>query len=116
MPTPPPPNAAIAELATCLGEKDARELVGMFLQSFPTSMQTLATAERSVALRAAHSMKSSARIVGLFLLSRQMSELEDRLGKDNATVTPEDLSSAQEKYDAAAPALRAFVGTTPPSP
>ena len=63
--------------------------------------------------RAAHSLKSSARIVGLMTLSRQMAELESRLSNPTGDVAPTDITAAQEKFDAVAPTLRAFSAPAP---
>lgn len=104
----PPPNDAIAELAQGLGEEDARELVRMFLNGFESTMAALSSKDREDRRRAAHSLKSSARIVGLLTLSRQMAELEDRLAREDGDVTPADISGARDKFDQIAPTLRAF--------
>jgi HPt (histidine-containing phosphotransfer) domain-containing protein len=108
MARPPPPNDAIAELAHGLGEEDARELVRMFLTGFDLTLASLSASGREDRRRAAHSLKSSARIVGLLALSRQMADLEDRLSKGKGDVTPEDISAARRKFDEAEPVLRAF--------
>lgn len=105
---PPPPNDAIAELAHGLGEEDARELVRMFLSGFELTLSALSSKNREDRRRAAHSLKSSSRIVGLLALSRQMAELEDRLSKEAGDVLPTDVSAAREKFDEIAPVLRAF--------
>ncbi|HEX2854185.1 MAG TPA: Hpt domain-containing protein [Opitutaceae bacterium] len=110
MAQPPPPNDAIAELAQGLGEEDARELVRMFLNGFELTLAALSSKDREDRRRAAHSLKSSSRIVGLLALSRQMAELEDRLAKDEGEVVPADVSAARQKFDEIAPVLRAFAG------
>jgi HPt (histidine-containing phosphotransfer) domain-containing protein len=111
----PPPNAAIAELAHGLGMDDARELVRMFLDGFEGTIVALSASGREERRRAAHSLKSSARIVGLMTLSRQMAELEDRLSTERGDVLPADISAAREKFEAAAPGLRAFADNSPTS-
>lgn len=108
----PPPNSAIAELVSGLGEEDARELVGMFLKGFEPTLAGLSAADREEQRRAAHSLKSSARIVGLIELSGLMSELEARLGKANGSIAPTDVSSAQKKFNEEAARLRAFATST----
>ena len=106
----PPPNAAIAELANGLGDEDARELVGMFLNSFEPTLHALGGPDREEQRRAAHSLKSSARIVGMMELSGLMSELENRLAKPDGAVSPTDIDSARQKFARLAPALLAFAG------
>jgi HPt (histidine-containing phosphotransfer) domain-containing protein len=108
VPRPPPPNAAIADLANGLGMEDARELVRMFLDGFDATLAALSSSDREERKRAAHSLKSSARIVGLMTLSRQMAEVEDRLSKDRGDVTPTDIATARERFEASAATLRAF--------
>jgi HPt (histidine-containing phosphotransfer) domain-containing protein len=92
--------------------EDARDLVRMFLDGFDSTLAALSAPEREERRRAAHSLKSSARIVGLMTLSRQMGELENRLSTPKGEVSPGDISAAREKFETAAPTLRAFA--TPP--
>lgn len=112
MSRPPPPNPAIADLANGLGLEDARDLVRMFLDGFDSTLASLSAKEREERRRAAHSLKSSARIVGLMTLSRQMGELENRLSTPEGDVAPADISTARKNFETAAPTLRAFA--TPP--
>jgi HPt (histidine-containing phosphotransfer) domain-containing protein len=88
--------------------EDARDLVRMFLDGFDSTLAALSAPEPEERRRAAHSLKSSARIVGLMPLSRQMAELENRLSTPQAEVLPADISTAREKFEAAEPTLRAF--------
>jgi HPt (histidine-containing phosphotransfer) domain-containing protein len=111
MPNPPPPNRAIAELVHGLGDEDARELVGMFLKGFDSMLVALAGEDREEQRRAAHSLKSSARIVGLMELSHLMGQLETRLSGAEGAVASADVSTARKKFDEDAPALRAFATT-----
>ena len=105
----PPPNSAIAELSSTLGEDSARELVVMFLANFPTSLEELQAGERERRRRAAHSLKSSAHIVGADALSRQMAELEARLTQPTGDVTPADLAATVAEFERVAVGLRAYV-------
>jgi HPt (histidine-containing phosphotransfer) domain-containing protein len=113
VPNPPPPNPAIAELAQGLGLEDARDLVGMFLRGFEVTIDALHSADREEQRRAAHSLKSSARIVGLMELSELMGEIERRLGRASGAVTPEDFTNARKLFTDGAAALKAFSGETP---
>lgn len=108
VPNLPPPNPAIAELAQGLGPEDARDLVGMFLSGFDPTITALRSADREEQRRAAHSLKSSARIVGLLELSHLMGEIEERLGRASGAVTTADLAKARELFTAGAVALKAF--------
>jgi HPt (histidine-containing phosphotransfer) domain-containing protein len=104
----PPPNASIAELASGLGLEDARDLVRLFLDSFDETLAALSAKDLTERRRAAHSLKSSARIVGLLGISQQMAELELRLSSPPGDVTPADISAARKEFETVAPALRAF--------
>ncbi len=103
------PNAAIAELATCLGEEDARELVRMFLRSFEPSLASLDAANQEERRRIVHGVKSSARIVGVLPLSRWMRDLEERLAAGEALLDS-DLTEAKRLFAEARPALQNFAG------
>jgi HPt (histidine-containing phosphotransfer) domain-containing protein len=104
----PPPNSALEELAEALGEESARELAEMFLTSFPAVLQDLGAADREQRKRAAHSLKSSARIVGATLLSNRMAELESRLTNTPADITPADLTATVADFEQIAIELRAY--------
>jgi len=104
----PPPNSAIAELSSSLGEDSARELVEMFLNSFAAILRDLNGPDREQRKRAAHSLKSSARIVGAGVLANRMAELEARLTNTTGDVTKEDLAATVEEFERVAIGLRAF--------
>lgn len=106
----PPPNGAIEELSSALGEESARELVEIFLNSFETVLKELNSGDREQSRRAAHSLKSSSRIVGATALSNRMAELEARLANIGSEVTPEDVTATIAEFDQIAASLRAFVG------
>ncbi len=104
----PPPNAAIAELSSSLGEDSARELVEMFLGNFPTVLAELNSGDREQRRRAAHSLKSSSHIVGADRLSGRMAELEARLTLPSGSVSHEDVTGTIEEFERIAVALRAY--------
>ena len=110
MPNPTPPNSAIAELTEGLGLEDAQDLVGMFLKGFEAALAALQSSDHEEQRRAAHSLKSSARIVGLLELSHMMGQIEERLGRPTGGVTKADLAKARKLFEAKSPALTAFVG------
>ena len=112
MPPVPPPNSAIAELAASLGEDSARELADMFLTSFAAVLHDLKSADHEERKRAAHSLKSSARIVGASALSGRMAELEARLTHTSGDVTPADLAATVEDFERIAADLRAYAKQT----
>lgn len=108
MPSVPPPNSAIAELASTLGEDSARELAGMFLSSFAAVLHDLQGRDREERKRAAHSLKSSSRIVGATKLSGQMADLEARLTNTTGDVTPDDITATVTEFERVAAELRPY--------
>ena len=107
----PPPNESLAELASVLGEDNVRTLVTTFLRDFPQSLKELDGGERKNRHRAAHSMKSNARLMGANALSERMAELEARLEKEaGPDVTPADLAAIAAEFETVAGPLRAFAG------
>jgi HPt (histidine-containing phosphotransfer) domain-containing protein len=112
MPTSPPPNEALADLAAVLGDDNVRTLVRTFLRDFPVSFQALGTTtDRKDRHRIAHSMKSNSRLMGAHELSQRMAALEERLSQENgADLQPADLAGISADFEAIAGSLRAFVG------
>lgn len=107
----PPPNEALAELASVLGDDNVRTLVRTFLRDFPTSFQELSGGDRKNRHRIAHSMKSNSRLMGAHALSDRMAALEDRLASsDGADVNEEDLKQISAHFEEIAGPLREFVG------
>ena len=104
----PPPNSAMEELATALGEESARELADMFLTTFAAVLRDLSAGTREERKRAAHSLKSSARIVGANTLSARMSDLEARLTNTPGDITPEDITATVGDFEKIAVVLRAY--------
>ena len=108
----PPPNDALAELASVLGDDNVRTLVRTFLRDFPVSFQELSTSpERKNRHRVAHSMKSNSRLMGAMSLSQRMAALEERLAQpDGADVNAQDLAAISAEFETIAAPLRRFVG------
>jgi HPt (histidine-containing phosphotransfer) domain-containing protein len=104
----PPPNSAMAELASALGDESARELAEMFLTSFEAVLRDLNAGDREQRRRAAHSLKSSSRIVGASALSSRMSDLEARLTNTTDDITPEDIVATLADFERIAVLLRAY--------
>ena len=108
MPLVPPPNNAMAELAAALGEDSARELAEMFLTTFAAVLRDLNTGDRDERKRAAHSLKSSSRIVGATALSSRMAEIEARLTNTDGDITPEDIVATMADFEQIAIELRTY--------
>jgi HPt (histidine-containing phosphotransfer) domain-containing protein len=104
----PPPNSAIEELASALGEESARELTEMFLTTFEAVLRGLTAGNREERKRAAHSLKSSSRIVGADTLSARMSDLEARLTNTPGDITPEDITATVTEFERISVGLRAY--------
>ena len=109
MPPAPPPNPALAELASVLGADNVRTLVRTFLREFPASFAQLTGGERQNRHRVAHSMKSNSRLMGAEALSKRMAEIEARLSEENdRDVTPDDLTRISAEFEEIATPLRKF--------
>ena len=107
----PPPNEALADLASVLGDDNVRTLVRTFLRDFPPSFQELNGGDRANRHRIAHSINSNARLMGAISLSDRMAELEKRLeGPAGDDITPADLRAINAEFEEIAGPLRAFVG------
>ena len=111
MSSPLPPNDALAEFISAMGDDNVRKLVGTFLRDFPNSMRDLAVADRKNGRRIAHRMKSEARMMGATALAQRMLELQERLTPEiGRAFEPSDLVAIQADFDAIAPTLRRYVG------
>jgi HPt (histidine-containing phosphotransfer) domain-containing protein len=110
MPSSPPPNEALAELAEVLGDDNVRTLVRTFLRDFPVSFSELKNGDRQNQHRVAHSMKSNSRLMGALELSQRMAKLEAHLENEGATVSAQELTEISAEFEAIAVPLRAFVG------
>lgn len=110
MPPVPPPNDALAELSSVLGEDNVRTLVRTFLRDFPVSLRDLGGGDRKQRHRIAHSMKSNSRLMGANELSQRMADLETRLETGGEDVNATDLAAISAQYEAIAPPLRSFAG------
>ena len=112
MSSSPPPNEALAELASVLGDDNVRTLVRTFLRDFPISFQELSNnADRKNRHRIAHSMKSNSRLMGAHTLSQRMAAIEERLAQENgADINAQDLAGISADFEAVAGPLRTFVG------
>src|ERR1043165_4472988 len=109
MPSSPPPNAALADLAAVLGQDNVKTLVRTFLRDFPLSFKGLTEGDRQNRHRLAHSMKSNSRLMGALSLSQRMAELEKRLSDQfGEDVTQDDLAKISADFETIAIPLRKF--------
>ena len=104
----PPPNDALRDLSSLLGDTATREIVQVFLADFPATIEKMATSGPEDQLRLAHGLKSSALHMGSEGLSRRMGELEDRLSRQGGSVAPGELAEAMSDFESFAAALRKY--------
>jgi hypothetical protein len=104
----PPPNEALRDLASLLGDQATREIVELFLHDFPGSMRILASCGREDQLRLAHGLRSSALHMGAEGLSRRMAAIEDRLNQSGEPATQEEVAGAMADFEAFAGDLRRY--------
>ena len=100
----PPPTPELAELAELLGPADARELTRAFLRDTPKLIADLADATAtpsgpSVRQLAAHSLKSTSRLVGATALSILADQLEARLVKGGLPPTVTEILAINDEFE-----------------
>jgi hypothetical protein len=106
----PPPNEALKDLASLLGEEATREIVRLFLNDFPASVRSLASSGRVEQMRIAHGLKSSALHMGATGLSERMGAIEERLATPGETIGAGDLLEAVADFEAFASDLQKYAG------
>jgi HPt (histidine-containing phosphotransfer) domain-containing protein len=106
----PPPNLALQDLASLVGENAAREIVQLFLNSFPESIRNLGRSSRPDQMRIAHGLKSSALHMGADRLSERIGEIESKLAQPGVTLGQGDLEPAIAEFDDFAGDLRKYAG------
>lgn len=106
--SPAPPNLALQDLATLVGNDAAREIVRLFLSSFPEAVRGLGTGSRQEQMRIAHGLRSSALHMGAERLSNLITEIEDKLARPGFVLAPGDLAAAVGEFDAFASDLRKY--------
>jgi HPt (histidine-containing phosphotransfer) domain-containing protein len=104
----PPPNDALRDLSSFLGDTATKEIVQVFLADFPATIEKMLTSGQEDQLRLAHSLKSSALHMGSEGLSKRMAELEDRLSRPGGAVVPGELAEAMSDFEAFASDLRKY--------
>ncbi len=107
----PPPNQALDDLAQLVGDDAAKEIVRLFLDSFPESIRELGTSGRQDQMRIAHGLKSSALHMGAARLSERIGEVETKLAESAGTLGPGDLAATSAEFESFAGALRQYAGT-----
>lgn len=107
---PQPPNDALRDLESLLGDTATKEIVSVFLDDFPATIRRMRESGSEDQLRLAHSLKSSALHMGSESLSRRMGGLEDRLSRLGGTVEPREMDEAMAEFEAFAAGLRAYSG------
>ncbi|HEY5228604.1 MAG TPA: Hpt domain-containing protein [Opitutaceae bacterium] len=103
-----PPNDSVEALAAVLGEDSAKEIVRLYLSSFPETLRALIDGSREDQLRLVHGVKSSSLHMGATELSERLALIEGRLIKGDETLTQDDLAAIEAGYNAVEPALRIY--------
>jgi HPt (histidine-containing phosphotransfer) domain-containing protein len=110
MPHSTPPNPALAELLSIIGEANTREIVRTFLHEAPLLLQNLNSTDRPDRHRAAHSLKSSALLVGAEEIAARAAVLEGQLAKPGGQISPAEIRALAKDLVSASPALTEFAG------
>jgi HPt (histidine-containing phosphotransfer) domain-containing protein len=105
---PPPPNLALKDLASLVGDDAAREIVRLFLQTFPDSIHSLRSSSRPDQMRVVHGLKSSALHMGAEQLTERITAIEDKLTEPGTTLGAGDVAAAMAEFEAFAVYLRAY--------
>jgi HPt (histidine-containing phosphotransfer) domain-containing protein len=108
--SPPPPNNALRELESLLGDDATREIVRIYLRDFPQSIGRLGGGTQEEKQRIVHGLSSSSLHMGAQALSVRLASIEDRLKKPGETVQPEELASVAGDFEDIAPPLRRYAG------
>ncbi len=105
-----PPNQALKDLALLVGDDAAKEIVQLFLHSFPDSIRSLGVSSRQDQMRITHGLKSSALHMGAERLVDQISVIDAKLAQPGEKVTQADLAPAMTEFEAFAGSLREYAG------
>lgn len=108
-----PPTPELAELAELLGPADARELTRTFLHDTPRLIADLADASDTpsgppVQQIAAHSLKSTARLVGANVLAALAGNLETRMAAGGPSPSVTEILAINDEYERVSGILSRF--------
>lgn len=104
-----PPNEALTQLSEILGMEDTRDLVRTYLREYAGLVCAMAEGDRATQHRAAHSLKSSSRYMGLSSLVPLLLALETRLMQPNEKTSQADIEAINNELARVIPALETFV-------
>lgn len=113
----PPPTPELAEISEIIGLDDARELARTFLADAPRLIADLnnsAPADSAAGAPprshlAAHSLKSTSRLVGAHPLSALAAALERQLNAGGPMPTAAEIEAIQTEFTRFSPALVRFI-------
>jgi hypothetical protein len=106
----PPPNQALRDLALLVGDDAAREIVRLFLHSFPDSVHSLGISSRQDQMRIIHGLKSSALHMGAEKLSDEITAIDAKLAEPGGKLAPADMARAIAEFESFAAELRKYAG------
>jgi len=104
----PPPTPELAELADILGLGEARDLTCTFLADTPRLIADLDSPAIDRAKIAAHSLKSTSRLIGASILSGLAAALESRLLAAGSLPTVTETDAIRAEYARICPMLTRF--------
>jgi len=104
----PPPTPELAELSDILGLDETRDLTRTFLADTPRLIADLDSPVANRAMIAAHSLKSTSRIVGANALSSLAAALEARLLAAGPLPTSAEVDAVRAEYARIGPMLIRF--------
>ena len=112
----PPPTPELAELSAILGPANAREVTLTFLHDTPQliadfAIVTAPDGEVSPCQLAAHSLKSTARLVGANTLSALAAALEAKFIATGAAPTPAEIEIIRSEFARFRAFLTPFTGS-----
>ena len=104
----PAPNETIAQLEELMGIENTHELAATYLKEYDGLFRTLVSGPREEQHRAAHSLKSSSRHMGLTPLVQKFAALEAQLLQPDGSVDGKDIMSIMETFEKLIPPLRKY--------
>jgi HPt (histidine-containing phosphotransfer) domain-containing protein len=104
----PAPNQALQDLVLLVGDEATKEIVRLFLQSFPESIRDLSAGALQDQVRIAHGLKSSALHMGADQLVQRIGEIEAKLTETKSVLAAGDLEPTTAEFESFAAGLRRY--------
>ena len=91
-----------------MGIEDSRALAATYLKEYDGLFRTLISGPREEQHRAAHSLKSSSRHMGLTPLTQKFADIETRLLQSDGKLETQDIMSIMKTFEQLIPPLRKY--------